>query len=375
MSPRLRALLLLLLLASPWLASPASAAVHRFEEASLNVCRDETNFQATVDGSLLVNGCTSVYRISPDGSGYTAYQILSTYRVIAAPDGSLWWKLWGIGSSQFGRINPISDPSSSTATIQKWSYSKTGVTISMSGLAFDGQNRLWMTLDTPQISDQVADLYRFDPSATENNLCKYEWPGDTASYMILNQGADTFWLGDWPDHRMIRISLSAPDEISIDAWVLSFGGTQESSITGLALDESGRLWWSDHSRGVIESAVFDTHDVTADSYPLPEGGMPGAIVYDQGKIWYVDTPFMKIGTLDPSLAENKTSVTLTYEGPLSPTFSCETLTATNPPPITVQTGSLSWSPQNIAPGTPAPGWGGYTLPFTPAGLGLSSGRR
>ena len=257
--------------------------------------------------------------------------------------GTIWWA--DSISNQLGRLT-TGNNMTTTWTIT----SSTGLT-GLGATALDSSGLVWVS-DT-----NSPDLYSLNPA--NNELCTYTLPNSlpdsgVSGYLLADQGR--IWIGD-PENR--RIGLL--DGTTFTWWNLPAG----SQPRDLALDVSGRVWWTD-------AAYVGRLDPTASNiitYTSPVGGLPQMLTLVNGKVWYSQQSPGRVVELDPAAASGITgSVTA---GSMTAGRSCSTLAPQAPVAITHVSGQTTWNVTTYPTVIDQGGWTVYKMPDGAAPYGIA----
>jgi streptogramin lyase len=279
-----------------------------------------------------------------DASGaYTLYQVYET-ALDAQPDGA--GNLWFTdGADIFGRL------ALSTGALTTWQAPELH---NLWGLALDADGRVWMT------EFIGANLYRFDPAATE--LCTYTLPAQSRSYYILHD-AGRLWLRNWDEYRIYRVDLGS-SQATWWQWAL---GPSSAEPAGLELDGGGSLWWADAGMGALARLDPDLDQMT--TYTLPAGTTPRMLEVGPDGVWYSESDLGTVGLLDPASATGSTTAMATGSG--SVTSECSPWEPGVGSSASMSSGTLSWTPGSVSTLVDGGGWKVYQLATGASPYGLA----
>jgi streptogramin lyase len=296
-------------------------------------------------GELWVSDMTAgeIWQINPVDGSYQVYSVYDSPVDARQSDGWLWWA--------DGRSNVISRISISDDTFTQWQIPDA---FGFLGTNLDAQGRFYATDSSNPF------LYRLDPS--ESNLCIFSLPGFGASNYIVREG-DYLWLGDSFDSIIIRLDTV---EEQLTWWSLP----TDSSPFGMAVDESGNLWFTDQGTHSISQLVPISNQLN--SYTLPNGNYPQMLAIKSGVIWFTEQNLPGIGRLDPLAADHTVSL-LTYATYQS-TPNCNQVSPSTSGTVKITTGKINLQKISLNPVVNTSGWQYYKLSESsnPWGIGLTN---
>ncbi len=157
----------------------------------------------------------------------TASGVYTIYTVGGSPSdarsdgaGTVWWA--DFNSNQLSRLttaNNITTTWEIPGSLGLW------------GTALDQSGQVW--------ASDGSDPYLYKLNPTSNLFCQYTLPNSgVGEYLIAEQ--THIWIGDSVNRRIVRL-----DGATFTWWNLPAG----SQPRDLAMDGSGRLWWTDPSKG------------------------------------------------------------------------------------------------------------------------------
>jgi streptogramin lyase len=283
-----------------------------------------------------------VWGVNPKDGTYQIFTLSGSPVDARQSDGWLWWA--------DGRSNVLSQISISDGTFTQWQVPDA---YGFLGTNLDAQGRLYAT------DSSNPSLYRLDPS--KSSLCVFSLPGFGASNYIIRNG-DYLWLGDSYDSILIRLNTV---EEQLTWWSLA----GNSSPFGLAVDESGNVWFAD--QGIHSISQLDPTSNQLNSYILPEGNYPQMLAIQSGVIWFTEQSLPGIGRLDPHMADHAVS-TLTFATYQSDPH-CNQISPSGSGTVPITKGKIILQKISSTPDVNAFGWQYYQLPESsnPWGIGLT----
>lgn len=250
--------------------------------------------------------------------------------------GTTWWV--DFNSNDLGRL--------STGSHQVTIWQIPGST-GLWGTALDQSGQVWAN----DGSDPY--LYKLDP--VTNELCKYTLPNSgVGEYLVLEQGR--IWIGDYVNERIVRL-----DGTTVTWWNLPTG----SQPRDLALDGSGRVWWTD----LDYVGRLDPGANSITIFTPPASGVPQMLTLVDGKVWYSQQGPGRVVELDPAAASGITATVTVGSATASP--SCSTLPPLAPVSINPVPGQSSWNVTTYATLIDQAGWSIYEMPVDAAPYGIA----
>ena len=163
-----------------------------------------------------------------------------------------------------------------------------------SGLAFDPQNRLWVS------NAETGTLVRYDAEQLEQG-------GSPAPAVVLaNMGhpnalafdaQGALWVADTRNHRLVKFASAKLEMSGSPTPDVQLSGASSSleAPSGLAFDRSGRLWVTDPGRQTL--VAYSAAQLAASGSPVPavilagtseSAGIPTGIAFDaEDDLWVV----------------------------------------------------------------------------------------
>lgn len=315
------------------------------------------------EGELNPDG--AAFEINPDDQGwlwisdFDAGQIwgleiasgfYEVYPVLGAPGDArrvgddLWWADGQTGI--LGRVSTID------GVYTRWNVDGVG---GFYGTAVDAQGRLWAV-------DSVEPyLYRLNPDAGE--LCAFSLPQEGNLDYLLHQ-AGYLYAGDDVNDRLLRLRIS---DSTLDWWQLPAG----SSVSGLAMDGEGDIWYADSNLNLLAELVLSEDKLN--SYPLPQLAEPGMLAVQGGRLWFSDLKG-SIGLLNPAAVTPSVDILDSDSIVLEP--SCDEIAIDSTGDLTITVDELTMNPDTYPTIVSSGGWQMYQMPVgaSPWGIAFESGK-
>jgi streptogramin lyase len=261
--------------------------------------------------------------------------------------GDLWWT---DSANGFGTL-----PAAGTS-VTSWTM---GLERQLYGVAFDDQNRVWLS----EWFGTGSKLYRFTPpSVGSTELCTYTLPGGTWSYYAIYEAGD-LWLLNWWKNELVRFT---PTTRAVKRWDI---GEVSAERQGMAVDGEGHLWWADRPGARLSRLDPEANEVA--SYALPVGTAPQMVEVRDGQIWYSEGDSGTVGILDPATAVSSTTTLAPLVG-TAPAPVCSAWGPGSSSAVSIETGSLEWITSTVSPLLDGGGWTVYELPAGAEPFGLAS---
>ena len=316
------------------------------EEADLFAYSNPYEIRSGAAGDVYVSDAgVGVWHVSASGD-YTLYRVFADV-VDARPDatGDIWYT---DAANLVGRLDVDEPTPTRTEWVLDWTFG-------LWGLDFDAGGRVWL------VQESGPDLYSLNPDTTE--LCTYTvsaW-----STYVLYQDGD-LWTADWGADQIRHLD---PGSEQVTSWAIPWSGARP---LGLADDGAGGLWWAD--RGLVALIRLEPTENRMTRYDLPLGTLPRMVEVRDGKVWYTEWTLNvpgTVGVLDPAIAMGTEATVTPVETAVTP--ECADLgPGTTTEVAAVETGSLTWSSDSLAPTWDQDGWAIYELAVGSRPYGLAS---
>ncbi len=312
------------------------------QETSLTASVTPTDLNIDSQNVLWVSDADAgqIRSVNPSGGAYTIYTVggsPSDARSDGA--GTVWWA--DFNSNQLSRLTTANNVTTT------WEIS--------------GSSGLWGTALAPNGEVWASDgndpyLYRLNP--TSNQLCQYTFPSSgVGEYLISEQ--TRIWIGDSFNGRIVRL-----EGTTFTWWNLPVG----SQPRDLALDGSGRVWWTDVSKGYVGRLNPAANQII--TYTPPTTGVPEMLTLANGKVWYTQQNPSRIVELDPATASGITATVTISSSSANP--SCNTVLPQPPAAVTPITGHATWNGNIYSTLMSQAGWSIYCMPVGAVPYGIVS---